>query len=179
MFKKILLIGMAVAAFAALVAPAMASASELLNSGGKPLAVGSTITATSTNTVTKLSSGATLTCSNVTLGGKVEKNGPTIEVVDNGVGTSTATGCKVNGSTPVEIDPTLNNLIIGATTPGTASFSFNVTTLGCEATSGTSSVTKGAGGAGTLAVTATVGGTCGPGTLTGEYTLGAGVTVKD
>lgn len=172
MFKKILLLGMAVAALAAFIAPAMANAAtQLTNENGETLPVGTTVTATSENTVTE-AEGNVLTCEEVDLHGTVEvNNGTTVKIVDHEG--STTSGCEFDGFLPVEIDPTLTELHIGPSTPGTAVFSFTVTTLGCTATSGASSVVGGAS-SNSLVVSAAVTGTCGNGNLNGEYELFAG-----
>jgi hypothetical protein len=73
MFKKTMLLAMAVGAIAAFVAPTVASAQLLTDPEGVALAKNSEITATSTNLVTTTGLGD-LTCGKVTIHLKVTKN---------------------------------------------------------------------------------------------------------
>jgi hypothetical protein len=113
------------------VLPAMASAApELTNPNGTTVAVGTTLTATSTNATTLIPGlGITLTCEKVAVHGIVTKNnGTEVEVGMDETGTDTATGCKANGGA-VEIKPTLTTIKLTGTTK-TAFFDFNAPGLG-------------------------------------------------
>jgi hypothetical protein len=124
-----LLIGLMAMAFGVL--PAMASAApQLTNPNGTSVAVGTTLTATSTNATTKFPGlGVTLTCEKVAVHGIVTKNnGTEVEVSMDETGTDTATGCKINGKTSVEVKPTLTSIKLTAETK-TASFDFSVPAL--------------------------------------------------
>ncbi len=125
-----LLIGLMAMAFGVL--PAMASAApQLTNPNGTTVAVGTTLTATSTNATTVIPAfETTLTCEKVAVHGIVTKNsGTEVEVSMDEAGTDTATGCKRNGTTPVEVKPTLTSIKLTAATK-TASFDFSVPALG-------------------------------------------------
>ena len=112
---------MALGALLALAIPAMASASQL-TSGGKAVAVGTVIRATSSNATTDTSAG-TLTCVSVSVDGKVTKNsGGESTATTSGEGTTS--GCKL-GETAVTItDPTLLGLTLINGTTGSASLTF-------------------------------------------------------
>jgi hypothetical protein len=134
MSKKMTLLGMMIAALAALVIPAAASATpQLINqTSGAAVAVGSKLMGTSSNAVTTETKLGTLTCSSVSIGAEVTKNsGTAIEAVSyGGKETNTTSGCFANGTTPVTIDePKLTSLVTNSTTTdeGTLGLSYTAT----------------------------------------------------
>jgi hypothetical protein len=163
-----LLIGLIAMAFGAL--PAMASAApQLTNSNGTTVAVGTTLTATSTDATTTFPSlGITLTCEKVTVNGIVQKNnGTEVEVSMDEAGVDSATGCKANG-TPVEIKPTLTTIKLTASTK-TALFDFSAPSLGLsESSDATVSYTGPC--AKSIHVAGSVTGTA-SGSFTGDFTI--------
>ena len=115
MAKKLMLLGMAVVAFAALALPAVASAAPALTEpAGTLVPKGATIVGTSTNSTTVTSAG-TLTCAKVTVTGEVTENtGSSVKGVAKGEGKTE--GCKLGSSSLTITDPTL--LAISSNTPG-------------------------------------------------------------
>ena len=132
-----LVIGLVAMAFAAF--PALAGAAQLTDAGGS-VPVGETVTATSTNAVTKLESGATLACEHVEVHGIVTANSAgTVTVSMDEEGGDSATGCKVNEELSVVVQPTLTSITLTPTSK-TAAFDFSVPELGLSEKS-TSTVT--------------------------------------
>ena len=128
-----LLIGLLAMAFAAL--PAMASAAPQLTDAKGSVAVGETVSATSINAETRLDNGAVLTCEHVVVSGIVTvNNGSEVDVSMDEKGGDSATGCELNGALPVVIEPTLETILLTATSK-TASFSFAAPGLGLVETS--------------------------------------------
>lgn len=163
-----LLIGLMAMAFGVL--PAMASAApELTNPNGTTVAVGTTLTATSTNATTVIPvPKTTLTCEKVAVHGIVTKNnGTEVEVSMDEVGADTATGCKVSGI-PVEIKPTLTTINLTATTK-TAAFDFSAPALGLTESSD-AAVTYTGPCAKNIHVAGPVTGTA-AGTFSGDFTI--------
>lgn len=164
-----LLIGLMAMAFGVL--PAMASAApELTNPNGTTVTVGTTLTATSTNATTVIPAlETTLTCEKVAVHGIVTKNnGTEVEVSMDESGADSATGCKRNGSTPVEVKPTLTTIKLTASTM-TASFDFSVPLLGL-AESSDAAVTYTGPCAKSIHVAGSVVGSA-AGTFSGDFTI--------
>lgn len=166
MVKKLTLLAMAIGALVALAAPSMAGAAQLTNGGEELLPTGTTISATSTNTVTKTTLGE-IKCQHVEIHGIVAENGGSVSVSMDGAN-DTATNCEIVGLGKVAIDPTFEGLAASGSGPGTAAFTFNVTGL-CTSTSGASEVTW--NGTDVIHIKAAVGGSCGTGTLNGDFTV--------
>jgi hypothetical protein len=132
-----LAIGLLAMAFAAF--PAFAGAAQLTDPAGS-VEVGETVSATSTNAVTKFESGNALKCAHVDIHGIVTKNsGGTVMVTMDEEGEDTATGCKLNEALSVVIQPTLTSITLTPTAK-TAVFDFSAPELGLTETS-TSAVT--------------------------------------
>jgi len=119
-----LVIGLLALAFTAL--PAMAQAAPTLRDSKGIVAVGETVLATSSNLVTVTSKG-NLTCSNVTLTGKVTSNPPA-----KLSGTGTGTGCKAAGVLPVTITSIefSDEFLEGGTDEGHVKFVYDITEAG-------------------------------------------------
>jgi len=113
MFKKLMLAGMAIAAFAAFVLPATASASPHLTEGVTPVPVGAAIQGVNTG-ITKFTGAFNVECNSAVLKGTVTKNsGTKIEgtiPVGSAVFTGTGTGgdcTSALGSTKVTVNSEL------------------------------------------------------------------------
>ena len=163
-----LLVGLMAMAFVAL--PAMASAAtQLTNPNGTRVAVGTTLTATSTNATTVLSKGTTLTCEKVAIHGIVEENsGTSVLVKMEKSSVDTATGCLANKVLPVEINPTLTAIELNETNM-TASFDFSAPAFGVIESSD-AAVTYTGPKATTIHVAGEVTGTE-AGTFSGDFTI--------
>jgi hypothetical protein len=118
-----LLVGLMAMAFVAL--PAMASAApQLTNPDGTTVAVGTTLTATSTNATTVLTKIGTLRCEEVIVHGVVTENsGTSVKIKMDEPNVDSAAGCFLNEETPVAIKPTLNSISLTASSK-TAVFGF-------------------------------------------------------
>jgi hypothetical protein len=168
------LIGLMAMAFIAL--PAMANAApELTNPNKTTVAVGTTITATSTNATTKFSNGKVLTCKKIAVHGIVERNSNgEVEVVMEKESVDTASECTLSGES-VSVGVTFTKLILTAAIQ-TASFDFSSggLTEGCDC-----NVTY-SPPATTIHIAGSVTGTV-AGTFSGDFTLetasGAVITV--
>ena len=189
MLKKLTLLAMAIAAFAALVAPTFASAADssvIEMPSGTPLTVGTAILGTSTNTVTSVAGLGNLTCPTVTLSGKITENtGTTV----NGTATGSTSGqCEIQKSDGGKENISITNIVLselmttGTVTAGVgtadAAFSFSavipsigtcnfktpMTVTGVPATY--------ANGGSTITIIAgTVQSACGTGALSGTFSL--------
>lgn len=172
MLKKMMLLALSIGALIAFAVPAAASAARLTDANGL-VPVETTITATSTNAITHLAIGVTLECEHVEIHGIVTVNAlGIVEVSMDEEGSDSATGCVVNAGgtkTPTTVAATFESLNAEGTGPGTASFSF-VTPECTEATTGASNEVTW-NGTDVISITAAVNGTCGPGTLTGTFTV--------
>jgi hypothetical protein len=85
----------------------------------------------------------------------------------------TATGCELEtvlGASPVSITPTFEGLKASGTGPGHAAFTFNVAGI-CTAAAAESGSTVTWNGTDVIHITAAVTGSCGNGTLNGDFTL--------
>lgn len=147
MFKKTMLLAMAVGALVAFAAPALAQAEPILTSEGKGVEPGEVVTATQDPTkhvVTQLKpvSLGQLTCEVIDLSLKVGENTTTTVT---GSGTGTATGCE-NLKQPVTITTiNVSSIDLTANATGNASFTFQYdlgTLTNCEF-SGTVNLTYG------------------------------------
>lgn len=128
MGKKLTLIGMIVAAFAAFVIPAAASASPVLTSEdnpGVPVPVGTTLLGTSTNAITVNTKLGELKCNKVTINAEVTGNSGT-SISAKGLGGSTE-GCTAGGKTLIVDEPTLKTLSTSGEDKGTLSMFFKAT----------------------------------------------------
>ena len=96
MFKKLILAGMAIAAFAAFVLPATASASPVLKEGAETVAAGKTIIATNTNP-TLFTGAFKVECSTAHLTATVTKNSGTKIEATVAVGGATFSGTGTSG----------------------------------------------------------------------------------
>lgn len=96
MFKKLILAGMAIAAFAAFVVAPAASASPVLTEGGVAIPAGTSIIGTSTETPT-FTGAFNVTCSKAVLTGTVTKNSGTKIEGTVPVGKATYTGTGTGG----------------------------------------------------------------------------------
>jgi hypothetical protein len=144
MSKKTMVLAMALGALLALAIPAMASASQL-TSGGKALAVGTVVQATSSNAKTVVGETA-LTCTSVAVSGKLTKNtGGESVATTNGAGTTS--GCKFGTTAATITDATLLGLTLVSPTVGTASLTFvaDIGPLVCHFSSTSVAVTYTAG----------------------------------
>ena len=104
MLKKMMLLAMAVGAFAAFVAPSVASAQLLTDPIGKPLKVGAKITATSTNLVTTTVLGD-LTCGKVTIHAIVTENKGSTSAAQSELGGVTTENCDLLTTPSLVVDP--------------------------------------------------------------------------
>jgi hypothetical protein len=112
MIRKMMLLAVSVGALVALAAPAVAQATEL-KEGNKKLAVGSEVTATSTNLKTTTSQG-TLACELVTLHATVAQNGPGNVIIEPVV--TTTAECHI--LTPATHAATITEPTVGTITIG-------------------------------------------------------------
>jgi hypothetical protein len=122
MGKKLILLGMVVAAFAAFAIPAAASASPVLKEGGTALVAPVTINGVSHNAVTTNTALGTLECEEVGITAKVTENsGSSIKA--NGEAGKTAT-CFAEGTPLTVTNPELHNLVTTGGDAGTLGLSF-------------------------------------------------------
>jgi hypothetical protein len=124
MLKKLTLLGMAIAAMAALVAPATAGATELTE-GGARVPVGSEITLTqdpSNHVITESTTLGEIKCNSITIHGKVTKNDGS-EVVGSGT-EGTAAPCFVEGEEGAEVTSVTGTIASHESGKGTANFNF-------------------------------------------------------
>jgi len=119
--KKLILLGMAVAAVAAFAMPAAASALEMRDASGK-VAVGSSITGVSHNTFTTNTALGTLFCETVEVNGKITVNGPSA-ITGTGSAAETAE-CEASGEPLLVTEPTLDHLVTTGGDTATATLSF-------------------------------------------------------
>jgi hypothetical protein len=164
-----LVIGLLALAFAAV--PAQAGAAQLTDAGGS-VAVGETVTATSTNSVTVFDNGNRLECADVEVHGIVTANsGGTVAVAMDEEGEDTASGCELNEALPVKVRPTLTSITLTPTAK-TAAFDFTAPELGLSENS-SSTVTYTAP-ATEVHVEGPVEGSA-EGTFSGDFTVSDGV----
>lgn len=126
MLKKLTLLGMAIAAMAALVAPAVANAT-VLKEGTSTVAVGSALTLTQDPSFPVVTHGTTIgdvKCTSIDIKGKVTKNsGGVVE----GVGTEgTASPCTVGGESGAKVLNVSGTIFSNTNEKGTATFSFKL-----------------------------------------------------
>lgn len=127
-----LALGLLALAFAAF--PALAGAAQLTDAEGS-VAVGETVTATSTNSITTFDNGNRLECADVEVHGIVTANsGGSVAVAMDEEGEDTASGCKLNGALTVVIRPTLTSIALTPTAK-TAAFDFSAPELGLSESS--------------------------------------------
>lgn len=124
MGKKLILLGMAIAAFAV---PAAASASPVLTSSdnpGVPIGLGSEIVGFSENAVTENTALETLTCEEVEIEAEVSENtGSSIKT--GGIGPGRTAGCEAGGLPLTITSPKLVTLSTsGSSHTGTLTLSF-------------------------------------------------------
>ncbi|MBS1887219.1 MAG: hypothetical protein JSU06_08530 [Actinobacteria bacterium] len=160
-----LVIGLLAMAFAAL--PAIASAAPQLTDPKGSVAVGTTITGTSTNAVTKLGT-EELVCKHVEVHGKVKANtGSLVEVEMDGANDK-AKECTFGGSS-TEVKPTLTSITL-TPTEKTAVFDFEVLTAKGFVTATSSSTVTYTSGASSVHVEGPVTGGV-SGTFSGDFAL--------
>jgi hypothetical protein len=129
MVKKLTLLAAAIAVVAFAIPAAASAAPSVTSSAGVLAPVGTVITGTSSNTKTQTELGL-LTCTNVTVTGKITKNsGTSVEAVSNGK-EGTTKGCEVEGSALTITDPTLINLTSTVDTKGSVTLTFIADLLG-------------------------------------------------
>lgn len=160
-----LVIGVLAVAFAAL--PALASAAPQLTDPKGSVAVGTTITATSTNATTVTETGS-LVCKHVEIHGIVKANTGTLVEVEMDGTSDKAKECTFGGE-PTEVRPTLTSITLSSTVKQ-AVFDFEVLTKqGFVSESSTSTVSY-TSGASNVHVAGPVTGAI-PGTFSGDFTL--------
>ena len=132
MGKKLILLGMAVAAVAAFAMPAAASASPVLTEGGTALAPGATVIGTSTNATTTNTALGTLKCAHVEITANLEENtGSKIQAK----GTAGETATCFAGTKELKVTkPTLVSLTTTGEDKGTLTLTFiaDVTPFECH-----------------------------------------------
>lgn len=122
MGKKLILVGMSLAAMAALALPAVASASPELNDESGSVEVGAAITGTSTNALTTNTALGTLECDHVLISGEVTANS---KGVVEGIGTGgDTTTCNAGPAEMTVTEPTLNHIETSAEGENNLSMSF-------------------------------------------------------
>lgn len=179
MSKKFILLAMAVGALVALAIPAVAGAQQL-EQGGSPLSPGETVTGESSDTVTVAPAlGATFACSNVTIEAEVAENTPSGSFA---AGPASASGCVVNGVLPATVSGANAAIALEPGGTGVAELEFTVTSGELVCTfAGAGPITY-VSGTSLIHVEAELSSpTCGPGELSGDYTLshnGSPVTIS-
>jgi hypothetical protein len=164
-----LVIGLLAMAFAAF--PAFAGAAQLTDPEGS-VAVGETVTATSTDAITIFDNGNRLECADVEVHGIVTENsGGLVAVAMDEEGEDTATGCTLNEGLVVKVEPTLTSIVLTPTAK-TATFDFSAPELGLSESS-SSTVTYTAP-ANEVHVEGRVEGSAG-GTFSGDFTVSDGL----
>jgi len=134
MARKLTMLGIAVVALAALVVPAVASATpQLFNAtSGKAVAVGSKLMGTNVGAIeTTGTKFGTLSCTEVSIGAELTKNsGTAIEASSKEAATNASTKCKTTAGPTLTIDnPTLLSLVTNNTTTdeGTLALTYEAT----------------------------------------------------
>jgi hypothetical protein len=172
MIKKMMLLAVSAAALVAFAVPAVAQASVELSDAEGTLPIGAEVTATSHNLVTESPALGTLECERVTIHGHVTENGPTsVHIAETGTETEGCTAPITNPSAG-EITIEEGGTAIGSTflVAGVCDFAGSIP-FTYETNTDEITVTG----------SEQFNGNCGPGTMTGSFTLetenGAPVTI--